>query len=78
VQLAIEILLVIIVFAFVLYPLIGAKPVKRPAARSDVDFESEILKRRRRKERFCTKCGAANPADARFCSACATKLTKEN
>jgi ribosomal protein L40E len=24
--------------------------------------------------RFCTSCGAPNPADARFCAKCGTKL----
>ena len=75
-QIAVEILIVVVVLGFVLYPLVNARAV--PSTPPKSDLESEILKLRRKKAMTCAKCGAANPADARFCSACAAKLTKEN
>jgi hypothetical protein len=40
--------------------------------------ESQISKVQERKNRTCPKCGSTNPADARFCSECATKLSKDS
>jgi hypothetical protein len=39
--------------------------------------QGQISKAQQRKNRQCPKCGSNNPADARFCSECATKLTKD-
>jgi hypothetical protein len=39
--------------------------------------QRQISKVQQRKNRLCPKCGSNNPADARFCSECATKLTKD-
>ena len=38
---------------------------------------AQISKSRQGKNKECPKCGSANPADARFCSECASKLTKD-
>jgi hypothetical protein len=37
----------------------------------------QVSKSRQGKNKECPKCGSANPADARFCSECAAKLTKD-
>jgi len=72
-QIAIEVIIVLLTLLFVLFPLLRSKGETVPEA----DIEAEIMKLRNKKSRNCPKCGSSNPPDARFCSECATKLTKE-
>jgi hypothetical protein len=39
--------------------------------------QRQYSKVQQRKNRVCPKCGSDNPTDARFCSECAAKLTKD-
>jgi ribosomal protein L40E len=39
--------------------------------------QAQTSKSRQGKSKECPKCGSTNPTDARFCSECATKLTKD-
>jgi hypothetical protein len=72
-QIAVEVIIVLLTLLFVLYPLIIRKEEPSQAA----DIEAEILKLRKKKTRDCPKCGSANPPDARFCSECAARLNKD-
>jgi hypothetical protein len=74
-EIAIEVVIFLLTLVFVFYPLVTYKSVE--SLPPDTDIETQILKLRQRKNRQCPKCGAANPTDARFCSECAIKLTKD-
>jgi ribosomal protein L40E len=72
-RIAVEVIVVLLTLLFVLWPLLPLREEPAPEA----DIEAEIMKLRNRQSRTCPKCGSKNPADARFCSECASKLTKE-
>jgi ribosomal protein L40E len=74
-EIEIEIVIVLLTLLFVFYPFVMKTTTQ--SASPETDIEAAILKLRRVKNRHCPKCGSANPSDARFCSECATKLTKE-